>query len=70
MRIVSVDRYGRLDVQPDGGVHVDGWTVQLDEGDREVGVDELALMIFEYLAERTRTHMLARAAAKLTTAVN
>jgi hypothetical protein len=60
VKILRIHRYGTLTFNADGSAHVDGWGLKLDE-DRYPQPDELALMLFEFLAAQTREHILARA---------
>lgn len=70
MKIVQVTKFGTLTFNADGGCHFDGWHVETDDKGRMPEPDEFGVMLFDFLAERTRAHMLARMAGELSTAIN
>ena len=61
MKIVSIGKYGTMVFDQDGSVKLDNWAVVTDPAaDRHVEADELALMLFQYLAGELRDEVLNR----------
>lgn len=60
MKITKIHKFGEMTFSADGGCHIEGWALDTDDKSRTPDADELAIMLFEFLAERTRQHVLAR----------
>lgn len=61
MKITAIGTYGTITFGQDGEVDLDDWVVSTDPPDaRHVPADELALMLFQYLADHMRDGVLLR----------
>lgn len=60
MKILSIDKYGTIEFKQNGSAFIDDWAFTLDDTTREPDTDELVLLLYEYLADQTRTNAITR----------